>query len=158
MILVKFMENQGIHLFFKDMKKEEIPEFFDRLKYAYGTIVYYSVFRKKLETSFDEIVAANKLEYVLNALEAEYVGSVKIGRIRREGMKAEEELRRTSALLAASAHNLAKESGLFTKAAVDLAKKVQNAQGIVKKGIADITGIYSEEVLKKAKPRNKLPA
>lgn len=153
-----YMANQGIHLFFKDMKKEEIPEFFDRLKSAYGTSVYYSVFRKKLETCFDDIVAVDKLEYVLYALEAEYVGSVKLDRIRREGMKAEEELRKTNALLAASAHNLARESELFTKAFMDLAEKMQDAKEIVRKGIADITGIYSDEVLKKAKPRNKLPA
>lgn len=153
-----YMANQGIFEFFKDMKKEEIPEFFDRLKDVYGTSIYYSIFRKKLENCFDDIVATDKLEYVLNALEVEYVGSIKIDKIRREGMRAEEELRKTNALLAASAHNLAKESELFTKAVVDLAEKVQDAKGVIKKGIADITGIYSEEILRKAKPRNKLPA
>ena len=152
------MENQGIFEFFKDMKREEIPEFFDRLMDVYGNSIYYSAFRKKLESYFDEIVAADKLWYVLNVIEEEYVGSVKIEMIRREGLEGEKAMKETNLLLTASVYNMARASEFFGAAAEDLQKRTERALNVVKEGIVGITGVYAEEVLKKARPKNKLPA
>ncbi len=151
------MENQPIYDLFKDMEKKDIPDFFEALKSLYGPSVYFPLFKTTLENKFDSIPKCG-FAFVLMTCEEAYKNSVSLDKIRREGMKAEKELRKTNALLVASAYNLAKESELFTKAASDLAEKVPGTKGVIKKGIADITGIYSEEILKKAKPRNKLPA
>lgn len=139
------------------MKKSDLPSFFEHLERKYGFSSYLPLFKESLQNSFDEI-PIDKRDYVLGVCETSYESCVIIEKIRKGSIEVEGYFKTTSMALGETLKKFFGESSLLLKSLCDLFEKVERDKIIIKDSLEKIVGLYADNSLKAAIPKNRLPA